>query len=94
MTHAAPNTEGKYPVEPKVKYGSIAMYVAGVVLMAIIAVFTENDNALLLDVLPDAVEVFVVPLIPTLVGFATAWASQHQYRAPEVGGSSPPTHLG
>jgi len=96
MTAATPNPSGNYPIEPKVKWASIAMYLAGVVLMALVAALTGDNNALLLAVLPDPVEIFVIPLVPTLAGLAAGYAAKHQYRDPEYRNdpsTSPPTHI-
>lgn len=75
-----PNVGGTFPVAPKVKYTSIAMYLLGVVGLALTSAMTAADNQLLIEVLPDPVEVFALPLIPTLVAFVVGFASKHQPR--------------
>lgn len=84
MSMHSTNSDSNYPIEPKVKWASIAMYVSGALLMALVTLLTDNDNALLLAVLPDPVEIFVLPLVPTLAGLVAGYAAKHQWRHGEV----------
>lgn len=74
-------------VEPKVKWPAIAIYVSGVVVLALVNAFTGDDNALLIETLPDVVEPFVLPIVPVVVQMVTGYFSQHQWRTPEVQGN-------
>jgi hypothetical protein len=73
-------------VEPKVKYQAIAMYVVSAVLLFIFELATGNDNELLVAALPDIVESFVLPLVPTIGGLVVAFYTRHQWRRAEVPG--------
>lgn len=73
-------------VEPKVKYQAIAMYVVAALLLFIFELATGNDNELLTAVLPDYLEIFVLPLVPTIGGLVVAFYTRHQWRRAEVPG--------
>lgn len=73
-------------VEPKVKWQAIAMYVVSAVLLLIFELATGNDNELLTAVLPDYLEVFILPLVPVLGGLVAGFYARHQWRRAEVPG--------
>jgi hypothetical protein len=73
-------------VEPKVKYQAIAMYVLAAFLLFLFELFTGNDNELLTSVLPDYLEIFLLPLVPTIGGLVVAFYTRHQWRRAEVPG--------
>lgn len=77
-------------MEPKVKYQAIAMYVVSALILFLFELFTGNDNELLTAVLPDYVEVFVLPLIPVLGGLLAGWNARHQWRRAEIPGDVNP----
>jgi hypothetical protein len=81
----APLPNNTRKVEPKTKWGAIAAYLGTAALLAAVEIFT-NDQELLVAVLPDAVEVFVLPLVPAIVSLAAAYKAKHQYRSAEVEG--------
>lgn len=89
MTVINPEPANTSKVEPKVKYPAIALYVSGVVLLAIVNAFTGDNNALLIEALPDYIEPFILPLVPVLVQMTTGYFSKHQWRKPEI--QNPPT---
>lgn len=68
----------KAPVEAKVKVATAASYFGGVGLLAILQAVSADAN--LIGGLPDAVEVFVVPLITSAVTFVGGWLANHTYR--------------
>lgn len=71
----------KAPVETKVKAASLATYLAATALLAVLTAI--QDNAGLIGGLPDAVEPFVLALIPTAVTLAAGWAARHTPRGPQ-----------
>lgn len=81
--HAKAGSTAK--IESKVWWATAGAYVAGVVALAIVNAVTGDDNALLLAALPDAIEPFVLPIVPAVVSFITGWAAKHTPR-PDLGG--------
>jgi hypothetical protein len=73
-------------VEPKVKWQALAMYVVASVLLFVYELVTGNENELLVTVLPDYLEAFVLPLVPALGGLIVAFYTRHQWRRAEVPG--------
>lgn len=69
------------PVEAKVKAAGWATYLGGVGLLAILNAFSDAN---LIAGLPDAVEVFVAPMVPTAITTAAAWLAKHTPR-PDIG---------
>lgn len=84
MTVQYPEPNNTNAVEPKVKWGAIGSYLAGVVGLALVNAFTGDDNSLLLEALPDTVEVLVLPFIPGVVSLVSGFAAKHQWRQAEV----------
>jgi hypothetical protein len=68
-------------VEAKVKAATVASYFGGVALLALLQALSADAN--LISGLPDAVEVFVVPLLTSAVTFVGGWLAKHTYRSPE-----------
>ena len=81
MTVLNPKPASTNAVEPKVSAATLGAYVAGVLLLVLVQVFTDNDNELLLAVLPDALETFVLPLVPAVVALIAGFAAKHQWRS-------------
>lgn len=67
-------------VETKVTAASVAAYLASTGLLAILA-GVQND-ARLLDWMPDSLSPFVLALVPTAVTFISGWAAKHTPRIP------------
>lgn len=66
------------PVEKKVTWSSLGAYLGGVGLMAIVQVVSDDPS--IIGSLPDGIELFVVPLIPTIVAFIGGWVTKHTPR--------------
>lgn len=77
-------------IEPKVKWATLGSYVSGVVVLALVNAFTGDDNALLIETLPDVIEPFILPVVPALVALAAGFAARHQWRHTEVGRTQAP----
>lgn len=96
MTVTSPEPANTRAVEPKVKAATVGSYLAGVLGLALVNAFTGNDNELIVAVLPDWVEAFVLPIIPALVAFLASWNASHQWRVnPRAsGGATGSTRVG
>ncbi|MFH8577101.1 holin [Streptomyces zaomyceticus] len=66
------------PVEKKVTWASAAAYAGSTGLLAVLA--AVQDNARLLDPMPDGVTPFVLAIVPTLITFAAGWQANHAPR--------------
>jgi hypothetical protein len=66
------------PVEKKVKAATIATYFGSVAILAILG--AVSNNPLLISGLPDWIEAIVIPVIPALVTFFTAYRTKHTPR--------------
>lgn len=77
-------------IEPKVKWGAIAAYFVGVILFFFFDLLTADNNALLIAVLPDWVEAFILPILPAVGALVAGYSASHQWREPEVP-NAPPT---
>ncbi len=75
---ALPNNTSK--VEPKVFWATLGSYLSGVVVLALVNAFTGNENQLLIDVLPDVIEPFVLPIVPAGVAAISGYFARHQWR--------------
>lgn len=64
-------------VERKVKVGSALTYLISVGALA--AVNAVSDTTLITD-LPDTVEIFVAPLVPSLAAFISGYLTKHTPR--------------
>ncbi|WP_327029697.1 hypothetical protein OG989_04025 [Micromonospora sp. NBC_01740] len=65
------------PVETKVKAASIATYLGS---LALLAILNGVADANLISGLPDVVEVFVAPLVPTAIAFVAGYVAKHTPR--------------
>lgn len=79
MSHPNPGA----PVEVKVKAASIATYLG---LVALLAVLNAVSDTNLIAGLPDVIEVFVAPLVPTAIAFVAGYVAKHTPR-PDLGQS-------
>lgn len=70
------------PIEAKVKAASLASYIAGVALMGVLNGITDAN---LIAGLPDVVEAFVAPMIPTAITFLAGYVARHTPRRDIVG---------
>lgn len=80
MSDYTPNTPSPSaagPVEKKVKYATVASYVGGLALMAIL---NGIGDANLIAGLPDVIEAFVAPMLPTALTFVAGWVARHTPR--------------
>lgn len=77
-------------IEPKVKWGAVAAYALGALFLLLVELFTADNNALLLHVVPDFLEIFLLPLVPALASLAAGFAARHQWRSTEVGRTQAP----
>lgn len=84
MTIYQPEPDNTSVIEPKVKLPAVAIYIAGVILLATADAFTANDNELLFAVLPDTVESFILPLVLVAVQLITGYFARHQWRTSEI----------
>lgn len=84
MTVFQPLPDNTTVVEPKVKWGAIAAYVASAALLGIYNLATDNGNELLIAVLPDTIEWLILPLIPMAGSLIAGYAARHQWRQAEV----------
>jgi len=83
-------------VEAKVKWATIGSYVVGVLGVALVNLLTGNENELLIEALPDAVEAFVLPIVPALSALVFGYQAKHTWRVrPNAnGGASGSTEVG
>lgn len=77
-------------IEPKTKWGVIAFYVAGALLLGLVNLLSDNNSELLLAILPDQIEWLILPLVPAAISFAVQFNAQHQWRSTEVGKTQAP----
>lgn len=66
------------PVEKKVKAATVATYLGSVIVLAVLG--AVSSNPLLISGLPDWIEAVVIPVIPALVTFFTAYRTAHTPR--------------
>jgi hypothetical protein len=72
---------GNAPIEPKVKWQAAVTYLVGALGLGFFNIVT--NGSFLTDILPDPVEIFVVPLVPVLGGLIAGYAAKHQWRSGE-----------
>jgi len=68
------------PVEKKVTAASVATYLGSTGLLAVLT--AVQDNTGLVAGLPDALEPFVLAVVPTAIAFVAGWAAKHSPRGP------------
>ncbi|MBT2505167.1 holin [Streptomyces sp. ISL-98] len=66
------------PVEKKVTAATAGTYVASTGLLGALAVV--QDNARLLEWVPDSVTLFVLALVPAAIAFVTGYRARHTPR--------------
>lgn len=66
------------PVATKVKWSTVGTYLACVMGLAGLNGVTDLN---LVEQLPDLVEVFVAPVLPSLAAFLSGYAAKHDPRA-------------
>ncbi len=81
-TPSNPVLDSDAPMAPKVKWGALAAYALGVVGMALTNVLTDNQNELLIYALPDAAEMFILPLVPGLASLVAGYMAQSAIHGP------------
>ncbi|MGX1514057.1 holin [Streptomyces collinus] len=69
-------------VEPKVKWATAAAYLTSSGLLGVLG--AVEDNARILEPLPDPVSALALALVPGLLTFAAGWKARHAPR-PEGG---------
>lgn len=67
-------------IETKVSAATAGTYVASTSVLAGLAAI--QDNARLLDWMPDSLSPFVIALVPAAIAFVAGWAAKHSPRAP------------
>ncbi|WP_432114006.1 holin [Streptomyces sp. S1] len=65
-------------IETKVTAATAASYIASTSVLAGLAAI--QDNARLLEWMPDSVSPFLLALIPTAITFVSGWAAKHTPR--------------
>lgn len=67
-------------IETKVSAATAGTYIASTSVLAGLAAI--QDNARLLDWMPDSLSPFVIAIVPTLIAFVSGWAARHTPRTP------------
>lgn len=80
MSHYAPGAAPTGPIETKVKWASIASYLASVVLVALANALQDADHALVLGEIPELLESLLLPLLPALATFLAGYSARHTFR--------------
>ncbi|MFJ1607073.1 holin [Streptomyces sp. NPDC088253] len=73
------------PIESKVGWATAAAYVASSGLLGVLA--AVQDNARVLEPLPDSISPLVLALVPGLLTFAAGWKARHTPR-PDLEGEA------
>ncbi len=68
----------KAPIEAKVKAMTLASYLAGVALVAVIQAISDTPS--MIAFLPDWIETITLPLLPTALTAATGYKARHTPR--------------
>src|SRR5689334_18352489 len=89
MTAVSPEPVNTSKVEPKVAWASLASYLVGVIVLAVVNALDENTT-LLTDAVPDAFEPFLMPLLWALPTLIAGYMAKHQWRVNPRGAGSPP----
>lgn len=82
--------EPKVPVETKVKVATAASYFGGVGLLAILQAVSQDAD--LISGLPDAIEVFLVPLVTSAITFIGGYVANHTWRGDRAARPVNPLH--
>ncbi|MFJ4712730.1 holin [Streptomyces sp. NPDC088785] len=67
------------PIEKKVTAGSVLAYLASLAGLAVLGAVTDDPS--LISGMPDAVEPFVLALIPAAASWIAGWAAPHTPRS-------------
>lgn len=67
------------PIEKKVKAASAVVYLVSLAGLAILGAITKDPN--LISSMPDAIEPFVLALVPAAGGAIAGWAAPHTPRS-------------
>ncbi|WP_371670034.1 holin [Streptomyces sp. NBC_00289] len=67
------------PIEKKVKASSALAYVASLAGLAILGALTDDPS--LISGMPDALEPFVLALVPAAASWIAGWAAPHTPRS-------------
>jgi hypothetical protein len=67
------------PIEKKVKVASLVAYLASVAGLAILGAVTDDPS--LVSSMPDALEPFVLALVPAATAAIAGWAAPHTPRS-------------
>ncbi|MEV7140777.1 holin [Streptomyces tauricus] len=67
------------PIETKVKAGSAVAYVVSLAALAILGAVTDDPS--LISGMPDALEPFVLALVPAAASWVAGWAAPHTPRS-------------
>jgi hypothetical protein len=96
VTVINPEPAGTSKVEPKVTAATVGSYVAGVIALLLTNLLTGSDNELISATIPDWLESFLLPILPSLVAFLSSYQARHQWRVrPNArGGATGSTELG
>jgi hypothetical protein len=89
MSVNSPEPINTNKVEPKVAWASLASYLAGVIILAVVNALDENTT-LLTDAVPDMFEPFLMPLMWALPTLLAGYLAKHQWRVNARGQGSPP----
>lgn len=69
------------PIETKVKASSAVAYLASLAGLAVLGAVTDDPS--LISGMPDALEPFVLALIPAAAAAIAGWAAPHTPREPQ-----------
>ena len=78
MSHVNPGSE--YPVEPKVKAATALSGIVSLLLFGLLTIVQDERVPLLIGFLPEAVEPFVLALLPALGSLIAGYYAAHQHR--------------
>ena len=67
------------PIEKKVKLASVATYLASLAGLAVLGAVTDDPS--LISGMPDALEPFVLALVPAASAAIAGWAAPHTPRS-------------
>ncbi|WP_282795051.1 holin [Streptomyces sp. CC224B] len=72
----------KRPIERKVRWATAVAYLASSGLLGVMA--AVQDNARVLEPMPDGISPLVLALVPGLLTYAAGWKASHPLR-PDLG---------
>jgi hypothetical protein len=67
------------PIEKKVKVSSVVTYLVSLAGLAILGAVTDDSS--LISSMPDALEPFVLALVPAAASWIAGWAAPHTPRS-------------